>query len=280
MKKTYKITDPGLPKEVLTFFGKRFVRPQMEVKSFNVDKEMIIEGIANAAIPDRCDELIMPEAWDFENYKKNPIILLEHDRNRPIGVCLDFSTDKNGLHFRAQIGNPQSAPLTEDQVKARSLLAQGILRTNSVGFLPRVIEWDEAEEIVRYTDVELLEISVVSIPMQQDSIVTSVKSFEGKIMSQVSKSEDSYAELKSMVGENTDCTKKIHDMVEKMMKAEPPAGADVEPDEDDKKSLKDQITKLLNENTSLKSQILESEQAINELCDNLEKQGLIKGEKK
>lgn len=283
MKKHFKIDDVNLPKEFKKLFCKRYIAPTMVIKSFNPEKEMIIEGIANAAQPDRCEETILPEAWNLDNYKKNSIILLEHDRDKPIGTCLDFGVDKNGLYYRARIGDPSVADLTVDQIKARSLLAQGILKANSVGFLPRVIEWDEVEETLTYTEVELLEISVVSIPMQQDSLITSVKSFGEKVMTdKVQKSDDQFGQLKDMLGENTSCTKEIHDMVSKVVKAisDMPPKEDPAAGDEPVKALKDTIAKQAKEIETLKTQLAESEKSMNDLCDNLEKQGLINGETK
>lgn len=186
MGRIYRSEDKHLPKELRELFkaaqGPRRMPALTSVKSFDPAEEMIIEGCANMAKPDRVSEVIDPKAWRLDNFKRNAVMLYEHDRFRPVGLCLDTSVTDQGLFFRSVIGNPKLASLTDDQIKVRSLLAQGILKTNSVGFIPHQLEFDEALEVLRYTVVELLEISIVSIPMQQDSIITSVKSWRARSM--------------------------------------------------------------------------------------------------
>lgn len=182
MSRIYRSTDKKLPKELRDIFNEvskqKHVRAaHVSTKAFDPEDEMIIEGIANLAKPDRWNEVIVPAAWNLKNFKKNPVMLYQHRQDELVGKALTIDVKDDGLYFTAQIGNPKLAPLTARQIEVRSLLAQGILKTNSVGFYPHVWEWDDDEEVLRYTDVELLEISIVAIPMQQDSIITSVKSW-------------------------------------------------------------------------------------------------------
>ncbi len=222
------------------------------LKAFSPDEEMIIEGVANLATLDRWDEIIPADAWKkrIENYKLNPIFLREHNRDWPIGIALDLDFEK-GLSYRAQIGNPKLAPLTAMQIDTRSLIAQGILRMNSVGFIPHLIEWDEDEEVVRHTDVELLEISIVSIPMHQDSGITSIKTARSKRMSDGKKKSDDTAdtepklsEIKGMVEECITLTKGCMDGI---------------------KSLVDNQKSLTVENADLKSSNVELTKKLNDL---------------
>lgn len=226
MGKVYKSTDRKLPRELRRSFtdivGTAARRPifAATTKSFDPEGEMVIEGIANLAEPDRWGEVIVPSAWRLDQYKANPIMLYEHWRENAIGTCTEILTRLDGLYYRATIGNPKLAPLTPTQEVVRSLLAQGILKANSVGFIPHVVEWDEDEDVLRYTDAELLEISIVAIPMQQDSIITSVKSWRQRHMGQQSNKgegdEPVTPEMKAMIEENTRLTKGCHEMLTKM----------------------------------------------------------------
>lgn len=189
MGRIYKSTDRRLPTDVRRAFDQRLGqdtrRPfnfAVTSKAFDPEGEMIVEGIANLAEPDRWGEVIVPSAYRLDQYKANPIILYGHDRQKPVGTCTEIGTKIDGLYYKASLGNPKVYPLTACQLEVRSLVAQQILRANSVGFIPKLIEWDEDEDVLRYTDVELLEISIVAIPMQQDSIITSVKSWRQRGM--------------------------------------------------------------------------------------------------
>lgn len=190
MGKVYRSADRRLPSDIRRKFGEylghEIIRPfafqqQPLAKAYSVDEAMDVEGIANFAEGDRWGEVIDPAAWPkrLGNYRRNPIILREHRRELAVGICTDISVKGDGLYYRATVGDPKLAPLTECQLETRSLLAQTILRSNSVGFKPFEIEWDEENDLLRYTDVELLEISIVAIPMQQDSLITSVKDAGG-----------------------------------------------------------------------------------------------------
>lgn len=139
-------------------------------------KPLRIAGIANAAIVDRVNEMLDPRGALLANYLKNPKILADHDYTKDIGLATVVEPREEGLYFEADIGYPDLAPLTDVQIENRSLIAQGIRRTVSVGFIPLEMsppEFDDAGKLVKpaiYTQWELLEISVVSVPCNADSI--------------------------------------------------------------------------------------------------------------
>src|SRR5690242_12784317 len=96
MGQVFRSTDDNLPAEVRSLFDglvkrKRFTRINVETKAFDPAGPMTIEGIANLASEDRWGEVIVPDAWKkrMGTFKANPIILLEHDRTKPIGRCMD-----------------------------------------------------------------------------------------------------------------------------------------------------------------------------------------------
>lgn len=161
IKLTSKFTDPKTGEE----------RPGLDQS-----KPLKIAGIANAAIVDRVNEMLDPRGAVLQNYLKNPKILADHDYTKDIGLATLVEARDEGLYFEADIGYPDLAPLTEAQVENRSLIAQGIRRTVSVGFIPLEMtpaEFNEAGELIKpavYTKWELLEISVVSVPCNADSI--------------------------------------------------------------------------------------------------------------
>jgi HK97 family phage prohead protease/HK97 family phage major capsid protein len=140
----------------------------------STDKPSIfIEGYANTINKDRVGDVIVAEAWTkgaLTNYLKNPIILGFHDHSNPIGVAEQVSVDPNGLKVRARI-----SPAAEDEY---NLIADGVLKAFSVGFTIKDAEYDSETDIFLIKDVELYEISVVSVPANQDCIFEMAKSFE------------------------------------------------------------------------------------------------------
>lgn len=139
-----------------------------------MDKPSIyVEGYANTISKDRVGDVIVAEAWTkgaLTNYLKNPIILGFHDHTNPIGVAEQVSVDPNGLKVRARI-----SPAAEDEYK---LIADGVLKAFSVGFTIKDAEYDSETDVFLIKDVELYEISVVSVPANQDCVFEMSKSFK------------------------------------------------------------------------------------------------------
>lgn len=142
------------------------------------DQKLFISGIANEKITDRMDEVLEPAGVDIENFLKNRVLLMDHlyMTSAVIGRVYDLKTQDNGLLFEAYIGDPQKAPLTQQQKDVRSLVAQRLVQTVSVGFMPMKINapvFDndgKLQEPARIMEWELLELSVVAIPANPGAV--------------------------------------------------------------------------------------------------------------
>ena len=142
------------------------------------DEPLWVAGIANANIQDRVDERLDPVGCVLTNYLNNPVFLANHQYRceAAIGRVPVVEIKEDGVHFEAWIGDPKKAPLTDVQRVVRSLVAQGILCTVSIGFIPLDIreplftEAGELAEPLTITKWELLEISVVPVPCNQGSL--------------------------------------------------------------------------------------------------------------
>lgn len=142
---------------------------------FQIKKEgkgsVVIAGLANANTIDRMKERILPTAWDLENYKKNPVVLFDHGHDptfgfMPIGRATLVEAREEGLYTEAEISRSKSDKITA----VRDLIEEGILKSFSVGFDPKDTQKSaDNPEIMEITKAELIENSVVPIPMNQDS---------------------------------------------------------------------------------------------------------------
>lgn len=142
----------------------------------------IIKGYANVSVADRCNEVMPQNCWNLENYMINPVILINHDQsdiNSLVGKATLVEPRAEGLYFEAQIGS-EGEDLTDSQSTVVKLVRQGILKTLSVGFMPHDYEVDKKTGVLTYKNAELLEISLVTVPMNQLSVLTSVKAFNGE----------------------------------------------------------------------------------------------------
>ena len=55
----------------------------------NEDGSVMIRGMASTNHTDRAGDIISADAWNkggLENFKNNPVILFNHDYNKPIAV--------------------------------------------------------------------------------------------------------------------------------------------------------------------------------------------------
>lgn len=137
------------------------------------DNAIIIEGYANTTSADRVGDVVLQEAWSkggMLNYLSNPIVLAFHDHSKPIGNVIEHSVDSKGLRVVAKIF--KAAGNTYEFVK------QGILRTFSVSFQVKDADYEQDKDLFYIKDLELLEISVVSVPANAGSVFSVRKSFD------------------------------------------------------------------------------------------------------
>ena len=139
----------------------------------NEDGSVNIKGYASTNDTDRAGDVIDKEAWEkggLDNFGNNPIILFNHDYNRPIGRATGLETDDRGLKLTANISKSAG--------DVTNLVKEGILRAFSVGFRVRNADYIEETDGLKISDAELFEISVVSVPANQAATFSVAKSFD------------------------------------------------------------------------------------------------------
>ena len=139
------------------------------------DGSASIRGMASTSDFDRAGDSISPDAWNksggLNNFKKNPIILFNHDYDRPIGRATGLDVTDKGLELEAKIS--KSAP---DGVC--DLVKDGVLGAFSVGFRVKDADYIEETDGLMIKDAELFEVSVVSVPCNQAATFSLAKSFD------------------------------------------------------------------------------------------------------
>ena len=137
------------------------------------EDDIIIEGMANTTTVDRAGDLIPRSTWEKEsqlsNYRKNPIVLAYHNHSMPIGIVESLEVKDEGLFVRVRISN--TIPAVFQQIK------KNILKAFSIGF--RLLDWEYKPDVDVFlmTEIEMTELSVVSVPCNQDSMFDLAKSF-------------------------------------------------------------------------------------------------------
>lgn len=136
---------------------------------------VVIEGFANAATVDRAKELIAPDAFTktggLNNFMKNPTIYFDHGMDPnvgglPVGKAVEVTPTEKGLFIKAKISQAKDPPIST----IRTLIEEGNLRAFSVGYNPEDIEPDKEKGVNVIKAAELYEVSVVGLPMNQDSL--------------------------------------------------------------------------------------------------------------
>jgi len=138
------------------------------------DGSVMIRGMASTSDFDRAGDSISAEAWQkggLSNFEKNPIILFNHDYDKPIGRATGLRAGADGLELEAKIS--KAAPANVAQ-----LVKDGVLGAFSVGFRVKDADYLEETDGLKIKDAELFEVSVVSVPCNQSATFSLAKSFD------------------------------------------------------------------------------------------------------
>ncbi len=132
---------------------------------------IFIEGYASTNDVDRAGDVVPAGVWEkgMKNYLKNPIILAQHDHDDPIGRMIEHKVDSKGLWIKARISAA---------AEVFSLIKDEVLTAFSIGFRVLDAEYNAATELFVIKELELIEISVVSVPCNQNTIFSLSKAFD------------------------------------------------------------------------------------------------------
>lgn len=122
--------------------------------------------IASTNSKDRHGEAILQSGWELDNYLKNSQVLYGHDSwSFPIGKTIKLELTDNALIADIVFASKEA---NEKAEQVRLLVEEGILSAVSVGFIPKDIQ--DIDGVRTITQAELLEISIVPIPANQDAV--------------------------------------------------------------------------------------------------------------
>jgi HK97 family phage prohead protease len=137
------------------------------------DGSIDIKGSASTNTLDRAGDIIEPTAWTkggLDSFKSNPIILFNHNHDRPIGRAKEIGVSEKGLDITARISKAAG--------EVTNLIKDGVLGAFSVGFKVKDADYISETDGYRIKDAELFEVSVVTVPCNQDAVFSLQKSFD------------------------------------------------------------------------------------------------------
>ena len=121
---------------------------------------------------DSYGDIVDPGAFSKTLAERGPKIKLlwQHDPSQPIGIFTSLVEDSNGLKVTGQLN------LDVQQGKeAYALLKQGALDGMSIGYTTIQSTYNSVTQINHLTEVKLYEVSLVTLPANEEATVTSVK---------------------------------------------------------------------------------------------------------
>lgn len=126
--------------------------------------------VATTPTFDRANDRVFPMGGNLNNYRSNPVVMWGHNYSDPwaiIGRAEEIAVTSEGITFRPAL---RPAANDADPMAIIALLwDQDFVRTASIGFNPSEARPNERGGM-DYTSWEMLEISIVGIPMNQDAL--------------------------------------------------------------------------------------------------------------
>lgn len=145
----------------------------MEIKSLSLelkaDDQGMVEGYGSVfGGVDSYGDTIEPGAFAASIAKRKPKMLWQHRMDKPIGVWDEVVEDGRGLRLKGRIAD------TEMGEEARKLIKMGALDGLSIGYRTIRDEMRGNNRILK--EVDLWEVSFVTIPADAAATVTGIKS--------------------------------------------------------------------------------------------------------
>ena len=169
------------------------------VQTTENERKVLIRGLASTNNLDRYSDIVEPGAFakSIATYMLNPVMLLQHNPEKPIGRFLSANIVPNGIEVIGEILH------NEDGVMEK--VEKGVMSAFSIGYIPKKYEVRSPDGTLLATEegitenapmsalfdnkntrvikeLDLLEISIVSIPANAQSVFAleaSTKSFFG-----------------------------------------------------------------------------------------------------
>lgn len=145
------------------------------------DSRRVFRGVATTPTADRMGDTIDPLGATF----RNPLPLLhQHRHGEPIGLVRFDAPTKKGIEFEAEIPIIEEAGSLKDRVDtAWGEIKHGLVRAVSIGF--RALKYAFRDDNgIDFQEIEIYELSSVTIPANSEAIISAVKSMDGRPLSQ------------------------------------------------------------------------------------------------
>jgi len=129
-------------------------------------------------ITDKGGDIVVPGAFaetlaEAKAAGRLPAMLWQHNQREPIGVYTEMEEDSVGLKVKGML-----ALKTARGAEAYELMKMGALSGLSIGYRVRDDSWDRVTGVRTIKKADLVELSLVTFPMNDASRVSAVKAIE------------------------------------------------------------------------------------------------------
>jgi len=143
-----------------------------EIREVDAEDRTVIHLITTDT-RDRYGDIVEPKGGQIENFLRDPVVLDGHKYGTfPVGTNVWLKKNKGGILAKTRFHDK-----TQIAIDAFNLVAEGILRAWSIGFMP--INWETFEEDgtrgYLYKIWELLEYSLVTVPANPDALTMALQ---------------------------------------------------------------------------------------------------------
>jgi HK97 family phage prohead protease len=127
---------------------------------------------------DQGDDIVAPGCFaksltDWTAKGRMPALLWQHNQREPIGAYTKMAEDANGLYVEGKL-----AIKTQRGLEAYELMKMNAISGLSVGFMSKDDYYDQKTGIRTIKQGDLMEVSLVTFPMNDSARVAQVKSIE------------------------------------------------------------------------------------------------------
>lgn len=149
----------------------------LEIKSLDEDKRELT-GTATTPAPDRVGDIVEPLGAKFASELP---LLWQHQHDKPVGTVKFDKPTKNGITFKATLPViPEDGPLKQMVDMAWQAVKAKLVRGVSIGFRPIEYSFIDGGG-VRFSETEIYELSLVTIPAQSQATIQTIKSIDTQL---------------------------------------------------------------------------------------------------
>lgn len=131
------------------------------------EEERKITFTGSVEVKDRDNEVITIDSLSYDNYMKNPVVLWAHDyTSLPIGKAVKVWKEDKKLMFDVEFATKD---INEKADQVYNLYKKGYLNAVSIGFMG---DYQVKDNLGVWNNVELLELSGVPVPANQEALVS------------------------------------------------------------------------------------------------------------